>query len=73
MSPSSIHVHFRSSLATIIGNQLWPTSWIVTPMSERSVAGVYAPSGPGRAPQNAIIGYSIPNTGPWTLTALGYG
>ncbi len=71
--PSSIHVHLRSSLATIIGNQLWPTSWTVTPMSERSSAGVYEPSGAGRAPQKAIIGYSMPNTGPCTLTALGYG
>ena len=50
-----------------------PTSWIVTEISARSVASLYVPSGSGRAPQNAIIGYSMPNTGPCTLTAFGYG
>ena len=30
--PSSIHIHWRSSELTIIGNQLWPTSWMITLM-----------------------------------------
>ena len=47
-----------------MGNQLWPTSWIVTEISARSVCGVYEPSGCGLAPQKAIIGYSIPKIGP---------
>jgi hypothetical protein len=71
--PSSIHVHLRSSEATIIGNQLCPTSWMVTEMRARASPGETLPSGRGRAPQKAIIGYSIPKTGPCTLTALGYG
>ena len=29
--PSSIQVHWRSSLLTIIGKKLWPTSCIITP------------------------------------------
>ena len=30
--PSSIQVHWRSSVLTIIGKKLWPTSWMTTEM-----------------------------------------
>ena len=73
MSPSSIQVHFRSSVATIIGNQLCPTSWMETEATVYSSCFVTTPSARGRPPQKAIIGYSMPNTGPFTLRATGYG
>src|SRR5262249_41398439 len=60
--PSSCPAYSRPFDPTIIGNHWWPSSWVVTP---------YRPRPPERSPQNTIIGYSIPPTGPATLIAVG--
>ena len=62
LNPSSIHAYSRSLDPTTIGNHSWPSSWVVTPNKPRSAA---------RRPQNTIIGYSMPPTGPATLIAVG--
>jgi len=62
LNPSSIQGYSRSFDPTTIGNHWWPSSWVVTPNKPRS---------PARCPQNTIIGYSIPPTGPATLIAVG--
>src|SRR5476651_1002760 len=70
--PSSIHVHWRSSLFTIIGKKLCPTSWIITPIIPFFVLSLYVPSGWVRPLLKQIIGYSIPFDAS-TLCATGYG
>ena len=62
LNPSSIHAYSRSFEPTIIGNHWWPSSCVVTPNKPRP---------PERSPQNTIIGYSMPATGPATLIAVG--
>ena len=62
LNPSSIQAYNRSFDPTIMGNHSWPSSCVVTPNRARS---------PARCPQNTIIGYSIPPTGPATLIAVG--
>src|SRR5580704_11258160 len=64
LNPSSIHGYLRSLLPTIIGNQVCPNSWLVTPHK-------LPPSASDE--QNTIPGYSIPFTFPATLVATGYG
>src|SRR4051812_11951231 len=64
LKPSSIHMYLRSLEPTIIGNQLWPTSWVTSPK---------------RSPffrllkQKMAPGYSIPNATPDTFTAEFHG
>src|ERR1700742_2686585 len=62
LKPSSIQAYLRSFEPTIIGNQLWPNSWLVT--SHRSPVCDFHP-------QKTIPGYSIPPTIPATLVATG--
>ena len=69
--PSSIQVHWRSSLLMIIGNQLCPTSWMITPIRPCLVRALQVPSFSGRGPLKQIMGYSMPPTGPFTLMATG--
>ena len=58
LNPSSIQMCRRSSVLTIIGNQVCPTSWSVTPCMPPTLV---------RDPQNTIMGYSMPPSGPLTL------
>src|ERR1035437_163025 len=62
LNPSSIHGYLRSLEPTIIGNQLWPNSWLVTP---------HKPPALLFHEQKTIPGYSIPPTTPATLVAEG--
>src|SRR5579871_3037325 len=64
LNPSSIHAYFLSLDPTIIGNHVWPNSWLVTP---------YRSNFEAFAEQNTMPGYSMPPTIPATLTAQGYG
>src|ERR1700761_8516316 len=64
LKPSSIHMYLRSLEPTIIGNQLWPISCVISPQ---------------RFPffrlsrQKTVPGYSIPNATPATVTAEFHG
>ncbi len=62
LKPSSIQAYLRSLLPTIIGNQLWPNSWSVTPHRLAPLLSLE---------QNTIPGYSMPPTMPATLVATG--
>src|SRR5690625_4746226 len=62
--PSSNHPCKRSLLPTIIGNQLCPNSWSVTPHKD---------SPPRSYLQKLTEGYSIPFTLVAILVATGYG
>src|SRR5665213_109330 len=64
LKPSSIQPKRRSSLPTIIGNQLWPISCAVTQYSSFPLSVI---------PSNTIPGYSIPPAMPASLMATGYG
>ena len=62
LNPSSIQAWRRSSEPTIMGNQLWPSSWSTTPNR---------PKWRLRTDEKWIIGYSMPPM--WEATEIATG